>query len=158
MNHRTSTWLAILMMVAVGVALAANLPAIAQEATAVDEAEDAAKPTDKKERAEPRGRLPYYYNRVVNPQQREAIYTIQQQYEVKLEALRQQLKQLVEERDAEIESVLRPEQLEQVKAAARKAAEERLQRAAERVAKRKAEAAKASEEAEEAVEAAVDSE
>ena len=85
-------------------------------------------------RAKPRGRLPSYYGDVVTQEQRDKIYGIQATYEVQLAALRDQLKALVDKRDAEVEAVLSPEQKEQVKKLAAEAKAEReaemMQRAA----------------------------
>jgi hypothetical protein len=70
---------------------------------------------DPKPRAEPRGRLPDFYNRVVTEQQREQIYGIQKKYKADIDKLEQQLAEVKARRDAEIEAVLSKEQLEQVK-------------------------------------------
>ena len=76
-----------------------------------------------KPRAKPRGRLPAHYGDVVDAEQREKIYGIQQSYQPQIAALQSQLAALREKQTAEIEAVLRPEQLEKVKqlAAAAKA-------------------------------------
>ena len=44
-----------------------------------------------KPRAKPRGRLPAYYAKVVTPQQKEQVYSIQAQYEPKIDALERRL-------------------------------------------------------------------
>jgi len=79
----------------------------------------------------PRRRLPYYYAKVVTPQQRETIYQIQAQYEPQIAELRKQLKALVAKRDAEIRDVLSEEQQkhldELIAEAKRKAAQRRKQ-------------------------------
>lgn len=68
-----------------------------------------------KERAKPRGRLPAYYNQVIDGQQREKIYAIQQQYEPKISALKAELQALQDKLDAEVDGVLTSEQREKVK-------------------------------------------
>lgn len=68
-----------------------------------------------KPRAKPRGRLPAYYTKVVDGQQREKIYAIQQQYEPKISALKAELQALQDQVDAEVEAVLTPEQRDIVK-------------------------------------------
>ena len=93
-------------------------------------------------RAKPRGRLPSYYGDVVNQEQRDKIYAIQLKYESQLAALREQLKALVDKRDAEVAGVLTPEQVEQVK---RIAAEAKAAREAELRLKLEAETAAGSE-------------
>jgi len=61
-----------------------------------------------------RGRLPNYYNRVVDKEQRERIYGIQREYAPKIDALKAQLEKLVDERDEKVKAVLTPEQQETV--------------------------------------------
>jgi hypothetical protein len=68
-----------------------------------------------KQRAKPRGRLPAYYNQVIDGQQREKIYAIQQQYEPQIAKLKSELQALQDKLDAEVEGVLTPEQLTKVK-------------------------------------------
>jgi hypothetical protein len=81
------------------------------DAKAADKAD--AKST--KPRAPARGRLPAYYSQVVNGQQRERIYAIQQQYAPKIAELKAQLAALQDKQNAEVEAVLTPEQLATVK-------------------------------------------
>lgn len=57
-----------------------------------------------------KGRLPPYYAQVVNDQQRQAIYAIQDKYAARIAALQEQLAALARQRDAEIEGVLTAEQ------------------------------------------------
>jgi hypothetical protein len=70
-----------------------------------------------------RSRLPAHYASVVNDEQREKIYKIQEEYRPKIEALETQLKTLKKERDDKIAAVLTAEQKKQVEAAAAKAIE-----------------------------------
>lgn len=77
----------------------------------------AAKPDAKpavKKRAKPRGRLPAHFGKIVDPQQREAIYKLQSEYAPKIEALRAELQALLAKRDADVESVLTAEQKEKL--------------------------------------------
>jgi hypothetical protein len=97
------------MVMAVGMLLnSAPIGAQAQKAPAEKQAEV------KKEPAKPRGRLPAYYGQVVTPQQREKIYTIQQSYAERIEALQAQLKELQSKQDAEVKAVLTADQLKKV--------------------------------------------
>jgi hypothetical protein len=96
----------------------------------------------KSKKREFRGRLPNYYNRVVDQEQREKIYAIQREYAPKIDALKAQLAALVEERDEKVEAVLTPEQLKTVEELQ---AEAKAKRARARAAKAsKEEAAKES--------------
>ena len=60
-------------------------------------------------------RLPAYYAKVVEPGQRKQIYKIQEQHYQQVQPLLKKIRELEKKRDAEIESVLRSEQLEKVK-------------------------------------------
>lgn len=95
----------------------------------------------KTKRAEPRGRLPNFYARVVDEEQREKIYKIQQQFKSQSEQLdgqirelRKQIKALREKQANKIAAVLSAEQLAEVnklrKAAKKRRAENRKERAA----------------------------
>src|SRR5262245_34698197 len=61
-----------------------------------------------------RGRLPAFYNQVVDDEQRERIYTVQQKYADEIDRLEAQLNDLIDKRDAEVAAVLTEQQLEQV--------------------------------------------
>jgi phage host-nuclease inhibitor protein Gam len=74
-----------------------------------------------KPRAKPRGRVPAYYNQVIDGQKREKIYAIQQSYDPKISALKAELQALQDKLDAEVEAVLTPDQLTKVKALAEEA-------------------------------------
>lgn len=78
-----------------------------------------------KQRAKPKGRLPAYYNKVIDGQQREKIYAIQQQYEPKITALKAELQALQDKADAEVDAVLTPEQREIIKKLADEAKQKR---------------------------------
>jgi Spy/CpxP family protein refolding chaperone len=65
--------------------------------------------------AKPRGRLPAYYSRVVTPEQRAEIYSIQEEYAPQIEELVLQLQTLIAERDSKVSGVLTPEQLDEIK-------------------------------------------
>jgi Spy/CpxP family protein refolding chaperone len=70
-------------------------------------------------------RLPAHDSQVVNEQQREKIYKIQEDYQPKIEALQKQLEALKKERDEKIAAVLTAEQKKQVEEAVTKAKAER---------------------------------
>jgi hypothetical protein len=55
-------------------------------------------------------RLPAYYSEVVTPQQRKRIYEIQEAYAPRIEELRRQLDDLLQERQTAIEEVLTDDQ------------------------------------------------
>ena len=61
-----------------------------------------------------RGRLPNHYRKVVDEQQRKAIYKIQEEYASKAADLKAQLKALIKERDEKVVAVLTPEQVKKV--------------------------------------------
>jgi hypothetical protein len=88
----------------------ATLTRGAPESPAETPAPEATKP----KKRQFRGRLPAYYNRVVDPKQREKIYAIQREYAPKIDALKAQLAELTAERDENVEAVLTPEQLSAV--------------------------------------------
>ncbi len=89
----------------------------------------------KKKRKKARGRLPAHYSKVVTDKQRTEIYQIQGKYAEQIAALRQQLKQLAEKRDAEVAAILTDEQRAEVEKA--KAAAARKKRAGEKKKKKK---------------------
>ena len=80
---------------------------------------------DAKEKA--KGRLPAYYASIVTPTQRDEIYALQARYAQEIDALQEQLAALTKKRDAEIESVLTDEQLQQVRQARSNASKKRKQ-------------------------------
>jgi hypothetical protein len=82
----------------------------------------AAKTTESKPQL--RGRLPAYFAAVVSQQQREEIYRIQARVQEQIDKMLQQIADLEKARDEEIDRVLSPEQLEEVKKK-RMAAEQR---------------------------------
>ena len=61
------------------------------------------------------GRLPTYYSKVVNDQQRQYIYLLQWRYEQEIRKYETHLKKLVLHRDKMIYNVLSPQQKEQLK-------------------------------------------
>ncbi len=87
----------------------ATLKQVAPEAPAETPAPEASR--EKKIRV----RLPNYYGRVVDSEQREKIYAIQREYAPKIEALEAQLAALKAERDERVEGVLTAEQLAKVR-------------------------------------------
>ncbi|HEX4129101.1 MAG TPA: hypothetical protein VHZ24_03600 [Pirellulales bacterium] len=126
LHHHFMGWLSVILiggLCAVAISRAADDPkSTSPEAKAA-----------KKQRADARGYLPPYYKNVVDPTQREKIYKIQNSYDEKIDALEKQLKELSDQRDAEIEAVLTPEQKKKVQelAAAAKANRSKKTAAAE---------------------------
>jgi Spy/CpxP family protein refolding chaperone len=87
---------------------------------------DPAKPdAPARQRAEARGRLPNYFRQVVTPDQREKIYSIQAKYVEQIAVLEKQIADLEAKRDAEVDTILTPEQREKVKALAEEARKRR---------------------------------
>lgn len=88
-------------------------------------ASDAGKPAA----AERRAPLPNYFGKIaVNDMQRVQLYQIQDEYETQIDALQQQIRQLLNERDEKMESVLTPGQklrLKELKEEARARAAQR---------------------------------
>ena len=109
-------------------------PMVGQDATG----KPVKKEGEKKERAEPRGRLPNFYSDVVTEEQREKIYAIQKKYAEELEDLTEQLKALANDGDAEISALLTPEQRDKVAKAAAEAKAKRIKAAEEKKLKKEA--------------------
>ncbi|HUY91703.1 MAG TPA: hypothetical protein VMV10_23375 [Pirellulales bacterium] len=101
--------------VALGVVALALAGILAQQPLRGQDAAPKAEAKAAKPRAKPRGRLPAHYGAVVDNEQREKIYGIQQSYQPQIEALQAQLVALREKQAAEIDAVLTPEQKEKVK-------------------------------------------
>jgi len=99
-----------LMLVAAGLG---GLAAVAQE-NKEKPAKARTRDAEAKKAKGPRGRLPAYYSQVVDQKQREAIYKIQEEYEPKIAALREQLDALTKQRDEKVAAVLTPEQLKKI--------------------------------------------
>jgi len=128
----TSVALAALVAAVAGLALGPQRSPAQQASTegstgaAVQQAAESPAETPVPETAKPkkafRGRLPNYYSRVVDQEQREKIYAIQREYAPKIDTLKAQLEALVAERDEKVEAVLTPEQqqtVEKLRAAAK---------------------------------------
>jgi hypothetical protein len=82
------------------------------------------KTVDKKGKA-PSNRLPPYYSKVVDQQQREKIYVIQNEYRPKIAAARKALETLIKEQIEKTLAVLTPEQQKKVQDAAATAKKKR---------------------------------
>jgi flagellar biosynthesis/type III secretory pathway protein FliH len=89
-------------------------PQIASVAEAQEAETPATEAAAAKVRKKPRGRLPYYYSRVVDEKQRELIYAVQGKYAAQISQLQQQIDQLVASRMTEVEQVLTEEQKSRV--------------------------------------------
>jgi len=74
------------------------------------------KEKEAKEKGKSRSRLPPFYNKVVDKEQRAAIYKIQEQYSPQIDELAKQLETLEDKRDAEIAALLTDEQRQKVAA------------------------------------------
>lgn len=82
---------------------------------------------ESKARRGPR-RLPLYYARVVSSEQRERIYEIQAEYAEEIQAIENELKKKMSERDQAVQAVLSVEQLDEVKRWISEAKKRRSQR------------------------------
>lgn len=71
----------------------------------------------------PQGRLPKYFNRVIDGIQREKIYKIQGDFEKQIDELQAKIDDLKKQRDAEVFKLLTPEQQERIKDLAKEALE-----------------------------------
>jgi hypothetical protein len=96
----------------------AGMPVVMNVSSAADEkaaaAEKEAKPA-KKAPADYRGPLPFYYAKVVSPDQKEKLYVITEKYAAEIKQLQGKLKELEAARDKELEAALTPEQLTRIK-------------------------------------------
>ena len=104
--------LSICMAIALSAALSANL-AVAQPKSKAKASTEASADAP----AKVKGRLPAYYKDIVDAKQKEKIYTLQADYNGKIDALEEQIKKLTADRDAAVEGVLSPEQKEKLKKA-----------------------------------------
>ena len=82
---------------------------------------------ESKARRGPR-RLPLYYARVVSSEQRERIYEIQAEYAEEIQAIENELRKKMSERDQAVQAVLSVEQLDEVKRWISEAKKRRAQR------------------------------
>jgi cell division protein ZapA (FtsZ GTPase activity inhibitor) len=73
--------------------------------------------------------LPPFFKGVVTDDQKEKIYAIQDEYDPKLKALKEQLKSLIVERDAKLDAVLTADQKSKVEAKRAEAEAKRAQKA-----------------------------
>ncbi|MFZ5833084.1 MAG: hypothetical protein ACOY3P_23605 [Planctomycetota bacterium] len=85
------------------------------------------------ERSDRGVKLPPYFKDVVDEAQKEAIYTVLEEYKTRADSLQAQLEAFARERDERIDNILRPEQLKQI--------EKLRTEAKEKAARRKASAA-----------------
>ena len=114
----SKSWLGVVaLLVSTALLMLGSQLSQAQDAKAPVKKEDPAKPevTKPKQRAKPRGQLPNFYKEVVSKEQTEAIYKVQKAYTDKIDALTAQLKELMAQRDADVEKILTPEQIKKVK-------------------------------------------
>lgn len=94
----------------------AGMPSVraADEKPAAKEAKAAPEGKAKKAPADYRGPLPFYYSKVVSPDQKEKIYAIQEKYDAELKAVKAKLKEIEDARNKEIDALLSPEQLKRL--------------------------------------------
>lgn len=64
-----------------------------------------------------KGRLPAYYKDIVDAKQKDEIYKVQSDFNAKIDALEEQVKKLISDRDAAVEKVLSAEQKDKLKKA-----------------------------------------
>jgi TolA-binding protein len=65
-------------------------------------------------RKSPRGRLPAYWNDVVEPEQKDQLYAIQKKYEAQIDELEAQIEALEAKRETEMTALLTPDQKEKL--------------------------------------------
>ncbi|HEY1064977.1 MAG TPA: hypothetical protein VGE52_02665 [Pirellulales bacterium] len=101
-------------------------PVAAQEAApaAASASAEAAKVDEKGTKGEKKsGRLPKFYERVIDGIQREKIYDIQLEYSDRIKKLQDQIDAIKKERDEKVEAVLTAEQRDRIKQYEREAIE-----------------------------------
>jgi hypothetical protein len=113
-----------------GIAAAAALLFVATDQRLLSQEASKAETKKSKQRAEPRGPLPDYYDQVIDGLQRDKIYAIQKQHEAEIKALEDQLAALKKKINAEIDSLLRPDQLKRLEELRKEGMDKRRQRAA----------------------------
>ena len=86
-----------------------------EKPAAEKEAKPSAEGKAKKEPVDYRGPLPFYYAKVVSPDQKEKLYSVTQKYESQIKELQTKLRELEQARLKEIDALLTPEQLARVK-------------------------------------------
>ncbi len=129
-------WLSVALMataiVVVGPPGASRNPVSAKQASAEQPAaETPAEAPVPEAKKKFRPRLPNYYGRVVDEEQRQKIYGVQKEYFPRIEALKAQLAALTAERDKKIEAVLTPEQRKDVEKLRAEAKQKRAKAAKE---------------------------
>ena len=97
-------------MLACCVALSMNSPSV----RGADAPAKESKEKGSKEKGKARGRLPPFYNKVVDDSQRTEIYKIQDKYAPQIDDLKKQLEALTAKRDAELSAVLTATQRKKV--------------------------------------------
>ena len=112
-------WTAALLLPALTLAGTPTLRAADEKTEAKADAKPAAKEAaaegSKKAVAERRGPLPFYYGKVVAPDQKEKIYEVQEKYAAEIAPLAAKIKELQAERDKAIDAVLSADQLAKIK-------------------------------------------
>jgi hypothetical protein len=99
------------------------------EGRAADEKPIAKEAKTKKAPADYRGPLPFYYAKVVSPDQKEKLYAIHEKYAAEMKALQTKLRELEEARNKELDAALTPEQQARIKELREEAAQEKMKKA-----------------------------
>ncbi len=107
-------WTAALLLPALALAGTPTLRAADGKAEAKPAAKEAAAEGSKKA-ADRRGPLPFYYGKVVAPDQKEKIYDVQEKYAAEIAPLAAKIKELQAERDKSIDALLSADQLAKIK-------------------------------------------
>ena len=111
-------WTAALLLPALTLAGTPTLRAAEEKAAAKAEAKptaNVAAAEGSKKPADRRGPLPFYYGKVVAPDQKEKIYDVQEKYAAEIAPLAAKIKELQTERDKAIDALLSADQLAKIK-------------------------------------------
>jgi len=125
---KLSEWkvLSVTMALALSAVISSNLAIAQPKPTSKASAKADAKSGDEEAApAKGKGRLPAYYKDIVDAKQKDKIYSIQAEFNGKIDALEEQIKKLTADRDAAVEGVLTAEQKGKLKKAKEEAAAKR---------------------------------
>lgn len=98
------------------------------EVRAADEKPVTKEAKSKKAPADYRGPLPFYYAKVVSPDQKEKLYSIHEKYSAEIKALQTKLRELEEARTKELDAALTPEQQARIKELRAEAVQEKMKK------------------------------
>lgn len=91
-----------------------NARAADEKPAAAKEKKEAPEGQAKKAPADYRGPLPFYYAKVVSPDQKEKIYAVQEKYQEQLKPLMAKIREIETARNKEIDALLTPDQLKRI--------------------------------------------